>query len=166
MGGGGGQGSTVGAARRRRHAFWHRAVTVHGRVWWVPPGTGTLLPRWLVPIRVTARGTDAPASRHGAAGPAAAPVILGMPEQAWGARHGMASGSGVLRQTLTSPLLSPADPFPEPRRGLAGLHLGASPRRQMPLHGRHPRPGHLFPRPAQPPAPPAHGEGEPWPTRR
>ena len=182
MGGGGEQGRTVGLRRggmRLAPGFAGTGLCRHwalpaprgngsGRVRWAHPGAGTLLPCWLVPSQVTARGKDAPASCQGDAALPALPQPLrfcGSPgtrgEPGAGGRAALASFGA-----LTSPLLSPADPLPKPRRGLAGLHLGASPRRQMPLHGRHPRPGHLLPRPAQPPAPPAHGEGERWPARR
>lgn len=140
-----------------------------GRVRWAHPGAGTSLPCWLVPSRLTAGGKDAPAPCQG---DAALPALPRPPHSFWGSA-GTRGEPGAGRRAalasfgpLTSLLLSPADPLPEPRRGLAGLHLGASPRRQMPLHGRHPRPGHLLPRPAQPPAPSAHGEGERRPARR
>lgn len=140
-----------------------------GRVRWAHPGAGTLLPCWLRP-QPSDGGREGCSGvlprRCRAASPAPAPHgFWGSPgtrgEPSAGRRAALASFGA-----LTSLLLSPADPLPEPRRGLAGLHLGASPRRQMPLHGRHPRPGHLLPRPAQPPAPSAHGEGERRPARR
>lgn len=118
-----------------------------GRVWWAHPAAGTLLPCWLVPSRVTARGKDAPASCQGGATLPALPRPLLFRGSLGTRGEPGAVGRAALASfgALTSPLLSPADPLPEPRRGLAGLHLGASPRRQMPLHGRHPRPGHLLP---------------------